>query len=503
MARKKTATRLIVKERWREDRRCIRGIRVSEGRDRGHTRISEDVQDQGTLGLAMSKSLTTVHVYQEIGISGDSDREDLNAAIAMIERHEAAWLVINELDRLGRDILDIYKTIEAVHAAGGCVLVNEPTLNSADETSNMVIAVLASLAQSQRLKIGKKWSTAQDHAWDRGVFPGALPYGFRNLSEEELPAVKPGHPTVQHVPDQVAKIRQAAQLLVDDNISWRVAGEIMDGMSHTAASHLFRSRILLGEIKFGDDNPEKFERDAHEPVLALDVFNRINARRVSRAIHSENEARTLGAGTLRCAGCRKVLHHKTPGMGNRNRDIYYCRDQKCPDRVMNLAAPDSNEILKGLAQEALGHLEGIVFETTGEDENRMAIIDAALDDLRAKSRQYAFLLAEDPTDQDLKDARREMKQRIVNMERERATIEAAERGLKATLMSDEIWQSTDAAGRIDAVRAVLDVVFVTPDGTMYPFPLGTYTEPLPGRGRSMPTTSFVPGAVHAPALAGA
>lgn len=505
MARKRSAPKLIVTQRWETDRRCIRGARVSEGRERGHKRISEGLQDKKTLGLVQAFNLTPVWNYAEIGISGDENREAIQHAIGMIQRHEAAWLVVTEVDRLGRDVRDIWNTIHKIHEAGGCVLVGDPLLNSADENAKIVLAVLAQLAESQRFKIGKKWHDAQQNAWESGVYPGDLPgAGYRNPTPEEITGLpSSGHPMLQIIPGEADAIRTVARRLVEDKVSWSIAAREMTellgrgGRSTSACwsiagiRSLFFNRTLIGEITFLGKGTI---RNAHEPILDLTTFETINGKRTTSETAKLNKPKYLGAGTLRCAGCRHSLHHRTAGCGERT---YYCRNAWCDSRVMKLPGEPTDVLVWQAATEAHEGIEADVFGGDSDEGRTLSDVDASLTDARARRKQLVPVLAADPSDEDVREAMGIIKSEITELENERNALASAKASLRSVFMLEELVDQMPIADRIEAVQSVLDAIFVKPDGEMFIHALGTYTEPLPRKGRQVPRSAYVPAQVRA------
>jgi hypothetical protein len=92
-----------------------------------------------------------------------------------------------------------------------------------------------------------------------------------------------------------------------------------------------------------------------------------------------------------------------------------------------------------------------------------------------------------------------LKRKVTDLENERTALQAAERSLRAVFMLEDL--QLDMGEKNEAVRAVLDAVFVTAGGEMFPHPLGTYTEPLPTKGRSVPRAPYVPTEIRATATA--
>ena len=528
MARRKGAARILVRPRYENDNRAIVGVRVSDVRDRGHELRSDDTQLHKIRGLLQAKGLNEVHLYQEIGISGDADREALEDAIQRIENGQAAWLVVFRVDRLGRDFLDVVETVERITNAGGCLLVVDPLVDTSSDAGRLIIAILGELARAERAKITKNWSDSQEDAWQRGKYPGDLPCGLRNpwtvedvkrwrrglatppegvdAEQPELEDFNPGQPVPQHVPHEVVAIREVADALEHDGISWSLAadmlterlgrggrrlpakhgGEWAQAWSPKGARSLFANRMLVGEISFGD---RPVIRDAFEPILTHSQFEAINEpRRPSSARNVE--AKHIGTGTLRCAGCRQCLHHRTSGKGQRT---YYCRNHHCPDRVRSLAAPEAEAMLVDVAfdlhREHMGTLEAQGSERGGRT---LVDVDADVAATKTRMRNFGLLLADDPEDEGLRAGRDKIKAQLAELEAERRGLVTSVGPTQRAFSYRPHFESLEPSEKIRHIKAVVGVAFVeAPTGRMYAFAPDEYTEPLPSKGRSVPLSSFV------------
>jgi DNA invertase Pin-like site-specific DNA recombinase len=533
MARKKGAARVLVRPRYENDRRAIIGVRVSEDRDRGHERRSEDDQLHKARGLLQAKSLEEIHVYQEIGVSGDANREALEDAIQRIERGEAAWLVVYRVDRLGRDFLDVVETVERVTQAGGCLLVVDPLVDTSSDAGRLIIAILGELARAERAKITANWNVAQEGAWKRGKYPGDLPCGLRNPwtaddvkrwrqglatppegvdgDQSELEDFEPGHPVPQHVPHEVEAIREVAKALEHDGISWSLAadmlteklgrggrrmprkhgGEWAPTWSPRGARYLFSNRLLVGEVAFGD---RPVIRDAFEPILTHTQFEAINQPR--RPACAKNvEARHVGTGTLRCAGCRHCLHHRTSGKGQRT---YFCRNRICPNPTRNIPAEEVEALLVDVAFGA--HRERMAETMAHGDEQAgrsISDVDSDIAAVRTRMRNFGLLLADDPEDEGLLAGRVKLKEQLADLEAERRAMTVSVGATHRAFSYRPLFEQLEPAEQIRHIKAVLDTVFIeagekTVAARMHAFPLSSYPDELPSKGRSIPLASFVP-----------
>lgn len=159
----------------------------------GYTRVSTaeqvngfglDVQRQAIKDYCKTNGLRLVSTFSDDGQSGSNGldtRNGLAEALALVERGDAAVLVVYRLDRLARDLLLQETIMGRMHQAGAEVIsVTEPDVDSEDATRVLVRQVLGAIAQYERAVIRGRMAAGKAHKVAQGGYGGGRPrYGYR------------------------------------------------------------------------------------------------------------------------------------------------------------------------------------------------------------------------------------------------------------------------------------------------------------------------------------
>ena len=154
--------------------KAIGYVRVSRvARREGDSFLSPQLQRQSIERVCAREGLELLEVVEELDKSGgDNARPLWNAAIARIERGEAAALVCWNLSRFARSIVDAKRAIERIEAAGGRLLSEE----GADGLSRDLLLVVA---EHERLRHADAFRRADASAIERGIhFASRVPTGY-------------------------------------------------------------------------------------------------------------------------------------------------------------------------------------------------------------------------------------------------------------------------------------------------------------------------------------
>lgn len=505
MARMKGAHRVITPSRWDRDNRAIIINRVSDARDRGHELQSDKDQAKRNRAWADARGLEIVAEFDELDVSGDGGREKLELALDMIREREVAWLIVFHTDRLGRDNQSIYGSMEIVDRAGGCIVAVGEGVDTSTEGGQTAMAILGRLAINQRRRIAQNWDRAQENAWAAGKYPGDIPWPLRQPSSEEVLAwcaehgrTEPGHPLLQHIPDRVAIVREAATVRLG-GASWPAVARFLTertgggGRKGSAAwspagtRSLLLNRMLVGEATFGG----RFIDKAHEPVVTHATLNALEETVTAPNATDNTERYLLTGQLLRCAGCRYTMVTRTTHHG-RYRE-YICRNPRCTDRV-HVKAQEIEPVVEAIAFEAHARAVGALAWQGHEDGIDLNEIEVRLEDAKTRRRGLARLIAKRPDDEDLIAALDELDVEISDVEAEKRAAERAltPTGDSATLGFREIYDAEPMEGKRDALKSMLDTVFLDRDGGVHEFLKGTAPADLPSRGRNVPLAPFVP-----------
>lgn len=136
----------------------------------GYIRVSTDEQGVSGLGLAAQRSAIEAEVERrgwrlvaihEDTLSGKSlNRPGVSAALAAVERGEAAALVVAKLDRLSRSLVDFAGLMARAQAAGWNLVALDLGIDLSTAAGEFMAAVMASAAQWERRIIGQRTKDA-------------------------------------------------------------------------------------------------------------------------------------------------------------------------------------------------------------------------------------------------------------------------------------------------------------------------------------------------------
>jgi DNA invertase Pin-like site-specific DNA recombinase len=107
-----------------------------------------------------------------------SDRPGLGTALDLIFRARAEILVVHDLDRLGRDVLQMLHNVDAIHAAGGNFFVRDRNLDTSTAEGRLIFTIFGALAEFQRNGNRERILAGLAYARKKGVRlgrPGSIP----------------------------------------------------------------------------------------------------------------------------------------------------------------------------------------------------------------------------------------------------------------------------------------------------------------------------------------
>lgn len=340
-------------------------MRVSRVGDRAETLISPAVQAERIEAYAVAHKLGVRMLEPELDVSGGKvDRPVLGAAIAAVERGEAAGIIVAQLDRLSRmDVVDALQTIRRIEAAGGRVIAVAEDFDSTPE-GEMGRNVFLAMGQMQLDRYKQQFRVAKQRAVERGIWPiSKVPLGYVKGEDRRL---VPG-------PD-AAKVRRAFEMRAG-GFSWQAIAGMLGNKGQSAVKKIIENRVYLGEINYG----EWRNAEAHEPLVDRGLWEaaqihhpgppRSNKAQVSDA---------LLAGIIRCAGCGYRMSVDTL--------IYKCRPYKAKG-VCSAPAIVTRKRADALVEATvLSHLESVRFTAVQPTD----VIAEASEALRAAEAELSL-----------------------------------------------------------------------------------------------------------------
>ena len=241
-----------------------------------------------------------VDAFAEPNVSGGADlerRPGLRRAVEMVESGEADVVMVAFFDRLFRSLPVQLEVTERVERAGG-------KLHALDvgavgtETASMELdgLMFGAFAQYYRRTAGERTERAKGRAVEQGHAPFPLPLYLRKAKDGRI----------EHTPKAVRALREAIELRIGGATIGEARAQLHKrgiSVSYGGLQSAFRSRLLLGELRFGAHVNEH----AFTPVITPEQFRRLQKVRVPRGRRSKSERLLARLGILRCATCGAAM----------------------------------------------------------------------------------------------------------------------------------------------------------------------------------------------------
>ncbi len=311
-------------------------VRVStEEQVDGH---SLDAQRHQIERYAEQHSLTLVGIYADEGVSAHSDRIAKRPRLAALlddaEHGAFDTVVVHTLDRWSRNIRVQGEALHRLGQAGvGFVSITE-NFDFSTPSGKMMLTMMGGVSEFFSDQLGVHVSKAFRQRAELGFPVGPVPFGYRSASAREVPTI---------VPEEADAVRGAFTARAAGQSNGQIAEALNRDGFRTRNGHLFTAyamrdmftcRFYTGVIVYR----ESVFAGRHEPLIAEDLYARVQTRHVQRGPHraAVQRPRGLVAGILRCARCGHGLHAERGHLG---RPMYRERhSHECPTNHRSLMA---------------------------------------------------------------------------------------------------------------------------------------------------------------------
>jgi site-specific DNA recombinase len=457
-------------------------VRVSRVAGRGGDKfISPADQEKAARSFAKHRGLMVGEVLTDLDKSGGSlDRPGLKRAVDRVRSRESSGIVVAWLDRLSRDSEQGTRLLRELDEAGGKVWAPEMPEDMASPEGELQVGMFLLIAQYQRKRARKGLESAKRGAIERGIpINSRAPVGYLKGDDRRM---LPDPETAAHVlrafemraegrgPTEIAEMLEEAGVRTSQGSALWTKPSIYN---------LLKSRVYLGELSYGLDR-RFVNLEAHEPIVDPATWAAAQAKRTMTKQAKRREDGGFLVGVARCAGCGYSMQHT---FSSRDKRLYRCTVRhaagRCPSpaRVDADLAEEAAERLLRVATEGLG-----VRGRAGKPSVDLSPIRGELELLERRLSQ-----AESPEAQDafgdrwLEVVKRRREERDAKLA-ELGALEADARGESTLIPVFALWHGASPAMRRELLARVFDVLAVTPDGELHPFPRGTGPAELPTRG---------------------
>ena len=419
--------------------RAIGIVRQSRSREDSLSPVEQRERIEAICGREGLELLT---VHEELDVSGGTplaDRDGLRAAVEAVERGAAQVVVVAYFDRLFRSLTVQAEVVKRIEQAGGRILAADiGEVSGATPAQWISGTMLGVVSEYYRRSVGERVGEAKVRAVARGVLPYPnVPLGYVRQADKTLAPSE----DAEAVRDAFAlrakgaTIREVRELLVERGIE----------RPYRSVQSMFRSRVYLGEIRFG----KLANRTAHEPLIDRRTWDACQG--VGRATSPATRRLLSGLGVLRCGTCGGPL------TVNRQEAYTFYRcgapTGDCPKRVA-ISAPKVEAVVRDAVQDLLRDVTGRA-SAVGEARAAVAELDAAQAKLDTAIRILADMTDEPAAIANLRELREKRDAARENAEHLGSLVSAF------TVTADD-WDDLSLDGRRALVRATLERVAVGP-----------------------------------------
>jgi len=228
--------------------------------------------------------------YDDGGLSGASlDRPALQNLLANVGAGKINTVVVYKVDRLTRSLADFAKLVELFDQHGVSFVSITQSFNTTSSMGRLTLNVLLSFAQFEREVIGERVRDKIAASKRKGLWVGGpVPLGYRCLDKkleivreeaEVVCAIFSWYLDLGSMGALIAELdRQGIRTKINGRRDGRKSGGIRFGVGSLA--HLLKNRFYIGEITYRGE----VHHGEHEPILTRDLFEAVQAKRVSNAV---------------------------------------------------------------------------------------------------------------------------------------------------------------------------------------------------------------------------
>lgn len=358
-------------------------VRISKDRD---DQISTEIQRERCAAYAANRGWAVGEVYEDLGRSAfkrSVTRPRLDELLADIDAGTVGALLVYRLDRLARSVADFANMWARLERAG-CEFVsvseNFDTSTAIGRAMLQVAVTFAELESGIRSERISDWHRARTAAGK--PHSGRAPFGYST--------------DWQVVPEQAARLREAAQRVLDGDALGAIVRDWNDqGVPAPAGyrAHLGGAwtsatikRALLSPTVSGLRRLDGALVDGNwEPVLDRQLWERVGTVLTdpARRAHSKGVDRQhLLSGFMRCGRCGCEMYGSSRKTGGRIR--YTCRRRAGRPEACQAVSIDAESTDAFIIERVRAALDGLPLPTRAEASERTdptAAIQADLDDL--------------------------------------------------------------------------------------------------------------------------
>jgi DNA invertase Pin-like site-specific DNA recombinase len=311
-------------------------------------------------------------IYEERDVSGRrplDKRHGLKQAVEDVESGRSQVILTAYFDRFVRSVATRAEVVQRVERAGGVVMtIDAGRTSNATAADKLSGTLLAAIAEFYADQTGEKLMTSKQRNIDRGVPP--FPHITTAYQRRDDGRLEP-HPVNAPLWREAIEMRLNGASFTTIT---RYLNERGLTIGHTGVVSTLESKLLIGEIHFGDFRPNLDAID--EPLIDRSTFRRLHAAKSTRGRYGKSERLLARLDVLVCETCdARMSVHTSSQRGGKRYPYYRCGNPLC-SRPAIISAPRVEDVVRDEAIRLSANVSG--HATAADDlEAARVVLEAA------------------------------------------------------------------------------------------------------------------------------
>lgn len=234
-------------------KRVVGYIRVSTEKQVGDGHQSLETQESRIRDSVSASGNLLIRVFRDVQSGRRDDRPEYQQMVRYVLEENIDVVLVQYLDRFGRNPKEILKRIWALQEHGVSVEATDQ-----DIAEELMLMVHAGVAGHESKRTSERVRANMVNIVKGGTHSGKAPFGFRSVKE-----IVDGRARVarwEHVEEEAAIIREMFRLSVEENLGFKAIADSLnekglkrDSDPWVAASirHILRNPVLKGVMVYG------------------------------------------------------------------------------------------------------------------------------------------------------------------------------------------------------------------------------------------------------------
>ena len=316
-----------------ETKRAVGYARVSSAQQAGQRHSSLETQQARFKDYCQQRGLVPVATFTDIVSGRRDDRREYLRMVDFVTRGGAEVIVVQFLDRFGRNPREILRRYWDLEEHGVAVIATDE-----DIREELLLLIKAGMAGAESRRTSERVRAYMGRAVEKGVHVGRPPYGYRRFREAE-------GARWEQDPLEAPIVREMFAVSVEENVGYKAIADRLSEAGHRARGNrpfasftiqkILSNEALKGTLVYGKrpkkGNPERelvTVEDFFPAILTQEEWQRLQLRLSIRRENARGQAHAsdyLLSGIARCGNCGGPMIGKVGSAykGRRYRN-YWC-----------------------------------------------------------------------------------------------------------------------------------------------------------------------------------